>query len=594
MRCGLAGRLIALTQCLENAILSTAGTERHVAFIWRKSRSKSTADELYQLVTNKFLVGNCIKCVNEYLRPDDSSTHRLRWRPAIDGGTKPTDVFVTQVSVYMLPVLTRVPLKFGAETLTEVTCLRVRMTVCDQNGRQAEGWGETPLNVQWSWPSGLPYSYRLDLMKQLCVQIAESWVRCEAAGHPIELGYAFQLKVLPHLLRRANAVASNSNEDMPHLAALVAASAFDIALHDAYGVLHRQDIFRTYTRAYMNHDLATYLHADADTKADFVDKYPADFLAEVAPATLPVWHMVGGLDPIGHEDLNGDAPLNDGYPKVLTDWIHADGLTCLKVKLVGNDAEWDYRRLVRVGQVAEAAGVKHLSADFNCTVDHPIYVNDILDRLSEEHPTLYAMILYLEQPFPYDLESNPIDVRSISRRKLLFLDESADDWQSVQLGRSLGWTGVALKTCKSQTGALLALCWAKAHGMPVMVQDLTNPMLAHIPHVRLAAHADTLMGVEANAPQFYPDASSHEAEVHPGLYRRRNGKLDLSSIHGPGFGYRLDEIHRELPAPLSVFERGDSHRVDPRQEDLTAPAFASVFHRNGSTKGKRAKVEIAK
>lgn len=514
------------------------------------------------------------------------------WRPAIDRGTKSTDVFVTQVSMYLLPVRARVPLKFGAETLTEVTCLRVRMTVCDQNGRTAEGWGETPLNVQWAWPSNVPYFYRLDVMKQLCLQIAEAWVRCEAAGHPIELGYAFQLKVLPHLLRRANAVASH--EDMPHLAALVAASAFDIALHDAYGVLHRQDIYRTYSRKYMNHDLASYLVADVDVNESFVDKYPADFLPEVAPAILPVWHMVGGLDAIGHDDHNDDPLPNDNYPTVLTDWIRADGLTCLKIKLVGNDAEWDYHRLVRVGEVAVAAGVKSLSADFNCTVDHPDYVNHILDRLSQQHPNLYAMILYLEQPFPYDLESNPIDVCSISSRKLLFLDESADDWRRVRLGRSLGWTGVALKTCKSQTGALLTLCWAKAHGMPVMVQDLTNPMLALIPHVRLAAHAGTLMGVEANAPQFYPDASSHEAAVHPGLYRRRNGILDLSTIEGPGFGYRLDETHRALPAPVAEFERGDSHRVDPRQEDLTAPIFASVFQRNGAAKVSRAPVNSAK
>jgi L-alanine-DL-glutamate epimerase-like enolase superfamily enzyme len=335
------------------------------------------------------------------------------------------------------------------------------------------------------------------------------------------------------------------------------------------------------------------LVADAGVQESFVDKYPADFLPEVAPAILPVWHMVGGLDAIGPEDRNYDPQPNDNYPTVLTDWIRADGLTCLKIKLVGNDAEWDYRRLVRVGEVAEAAGVKSLSADFNCTVDHPDYVNQVLDRLSQQHPNLYAMILYLEQPFPYDLESNPIDVRSISSRKLLFLDESADDWRRVKLGRSLGWTGVALKTCKSQTGALLTLCWAKAHGMPVMVQDLTNPMLAHIPHVRLAAQANTLMGVEANAPQFYPDASSYEAAVHPGLYRRRNGVLDLSTIEGPGFGYRLDEMHRALPAPVAEFERSDSHRVDPRQEDLTAPVFASVFQRNGAAKGSRATVESA-
>jgi hypothetical protein len=161
------------------------------------------------------------------------------------------------------------------------------------------------------------------------------------------------------------------------------------------------------------------------------------------------------------------------------------------------------------------------------------------------------MMLYVEQPFPYDLEENQIDVHSVSARKPLFMDESAHDWHLVKLGRTLGWTGVALKTCKTQTGALLTMCWAKAHGMTLMVQDLTNPMLAQVPHVLLAAHAGTIMGVESNAMQFYPAASLPDAEVHPGLHMRRNGVLDLASLEGPGFGYRLGEIKRDLPPPAA-------------------------------------------
>ncbi len=176
-------------------------------------------------------------------------------------------------------------------------------------------------------------------------------------------------------------------------------------------------------------------------------------------------------------------------------------------------------------------------------------MNAILDRLLVEHPRIYGMILYVEQPFPYDLERHRIDVHSVSARKPLFMDESAHDWRLVRLGRQLGWTGVALKTCKTQTGALLSACWAKAHGMTLMVQDLTNPMLAQIPHVLLAAHVGTIMGVETNAMQFYPEASLAEAAVHPGLYRRRAGAVDLSSLSGPGFGYRLDRIERVLPTP---------------------------------------------
>src|SRR6266478_2090190 len=205
----------------------------------------------------------------------------------------------------------------------------------------------------------------------------------------------------------------------------------------------------------------------------------------------------------------------------------------------------------QVGSIAAANGVNWLSADFNCTVTDPEYVNAMLDRTRDEHARIYAMTLYVEQPFPYELDQHPIDVHSVSARKPLFLDESAHSWRLICLGRELGWSGVALKTCKTQTGAILGACWARAHGMGLMVQDLTNPMLAQIPHVLLAAHVGTIMGVETNAMQFYPEASRAEAKVHSGLYRRRNGKIDFSSLGRFGFGYRVDEIKRQLPEPAA-------------------------------------------
>jgi hypothetical protein len=196
-------------------------------------------------------------------------------------------------------------------------------------------------------------------------------------------------------------------------------------------------------------------------------------------------------------------------------------------------------------------GVKHLSADFNCMVQDVDYVNQILDRLKAEHRDIWESILYVEQPFPHELEELKLDVHSLSERKPLFLDESAHDWRYVEYGRRLGWTGVALKTCKTQTGALLSMCWAKVNDMPLMVQDLTNPMLAQVPHVRLAAHSGTIMGVESNAMQFYPDASTAEAKVHPGLYKRVGGKLNFATLGGHGFGYRVADINRALPDKVS-------------------------------------------
>ena len=236
-----------------------------------------------------------------------------------------------------------------------------------------------------------------------------------------------------------------------------------------------------------------------------------------APRRIPAWHLVGGKDPIDPSELTGTEP-DDGYPVLLRDWIRRDGLKCLKVKLRGDDAAWDYDRLVKVGQIAVEEGVDWLTADFNCTVARARRTSTRSSTgWCDEHPRLYGMILYVEQPFPYDLEAHRIDVHSVSARKPLFMDESATTGTSSGSAATLGWTGVALKTCKTQTGALLSLCWAKAHGMTLMVQDLSNPMLAQIPHVLLAAHAGTIMGVESNGMQFYPDASLPEAAVHPGL-----------------------------------------------------------------------------
>ncbi len=303
----------------------------------------------------------------------------------------------------------------------------------------------------------------------------------------------------------------------------------------------------------MNCDLSAFIEAD-DADISFAGKYPEDFLQLPAPETLDAWHLVGGKDLLDESELTGAEP-NDGYPVLLTHWIERDGLKCLKIKLRGSDSSWDYDRLVGVGEIAIEKNVSWLTSDFNCTVTEPSYVNDILDKLKAEQPSIYEMLLYVEQPFAYDLEKNQIDVHSLSARKPLFMDESAHDWKLIRLGRKLGWTGVALKTCKTQTGALLSLCWAKAHGMGLMVQDLTNPMLAQIPHLRLAAHTGTIMGVETNSMQFYPAVSAPEQAVHPGLYQRRDGQVDLSTLSGPGFGYRLDEIKRELPSPAASFTK---------------------------------------
>lgn len=461
--------------------------------------------------------------------------------------SRSTDIHPRNVTGFLLPVHTRVPLKFGAETLSSVVCLRVRLRVENGAGRSAEGWGETPLSVQWAWPGTLPLAERLAALQAFCTRLARAWAGFDSRGHAFEVGYDFIEHRLPRLAAEFNA-GRPAAAALPWLAALVCGSAFDLALHDAYGVLHQTSVYATLTSDWLNRDLGDFMQPAEDSRASFTGRVPADFLIAPASQRLTAWHLVGGKDALEESDLDGSEPA-DGYPVTLRHWIRRDGLRCLKVKLRGTDAAWDYARLIRVGHMGIELGVEWLSADFNCTVHDPGYVTAVLDRLLHEAPRIYGQLLYVEQPFPYELEHDRMDVRAVAARKPLFLDESAHDWRMLRLGRSLGWSGVALKTCKTQTGALLSLCWARAHGMTLMVQDLTNPMLAQVPHALLAAHAGTIMGVETNSMQFYPEASAPEAAVHPGLYRRRHGMIDWSSLGTSGFGYRLAEIQRHLPPP---------------------------------------------
>jgi len=78
-------------------------------------------------------------------------------------------------------------------------------------------------------------------------------------------------------------------------------------------------------------------------------------------------------------------------------------------------------------------------------------------------------------------------------------------------------------------------------------------MLYQVTHVLLGLNAPTIAVIVTNGMQFYPAASAPEAQVHPGLYLRQGGQVDAATVAGPGFGYRVGEISRSLPAPRVSF-----------------------------------------
>ena len=61
---------------------------------------------------------------------------------------------------------------------------------------------------------------------------------------------------------------------------------------------------------------------------------------------MPLYHLIGALDPLTDSDI--ETRIDDGLPETLPEWIAADGLTHLKIKLNGEDLDWDVARVLAI------------------------------------------------------------------------------------------------------------------------------------------------------------------------------------------------------------------------------------------------------
>jgi L-alanine-DL-glutamate epimerase-like enolase superfamily enzyme len=432
----------------------------------------------------------------------------------------------------------RTPIKFGGVALDRVTILNVWMTVETRAGKTAEGFGSMPLGNVWAWPTRtLTYDQTLQAMKTAAAFVAMLYrlsdTAVEHTAHPIEITHYLE----PHLLRQAERTREvwGLPEPMPALAVYVVASAFDAALHDAFGKAHGLNCYQTYGREFMNFGLGHFLGKEFE--GETLDRY---LLTEPKPR-MPLYHLVGALDPLTDADVK--QRLDDGLPNTLGEWIRADGLTHLKVKLNGDDLNWDVERVIRVNAVAEEVqrqrGVSRwfYSLDFNERCENVDYLLEFLRRLKELTPEGYDRVQYVEQPTARDLKANPANrMHDAARLKPVVIDESLVDLESLRLAREMGYTGVAFKACKGQTQTLLLAAAAQKYGMFRCVQDLSCPGASLIHSAGIAAHVPGVAAIEANSRQYCPAANAAWAPRFPGVFTTRDGTMNTAILNGPGLG----------------------------------------------------------
>jgi L-alanine-DL-glutamate epimerase-like enolase superfamily enzyme len=448
---------------------------------------------------------------------------------------KSTDIRLLQVTASTQQHAYRTPIKFGGRVVTDVTLLDVSVEVETRDGRRGWGLGSMPMGNAWAWPSQeLTSEQTLAAMVDLGQRLTREASEYQGTGHPLDITQDLATRYQP--LAEEVVQSAALAEPMPRLAQLVAASPLEAAIHDAYGKALGENSYNLLGPEFVNRDLAHYL--TKDFAGEYLDRYT---LRKPKPC-MPLYHLIGALDPLTEADLT--TRLNDGLPETLPEWIAADGLTHLKIKLNGDDLAWDVARVVEIERVASEAQAArgcarwYYSADFNEKCANVEYVLDFLAKIGEQSPIALDRLQYIEQPTSRNLRAN-LDNRMHAAAKIkpVVIDEALVDFESLLLSRELGYSGVALKACKGHTEALLMGAAAQKYGMFLCVQDLTCPSRSFLHSASLSARIPTVAAIEGNARQYCPGANQGWSERFPTMFRLTDGTVGTAVLDGPGLGF---------------------------------------------------------
>ncbi len=399
------------------------------------------------------------------------------------------------------------PLQLSSGLITEITEAQATVHV-RIDSREAMGVGSIYLSDLWAWPDPtLSHAFRDEQMRALCRNIAENLPQwCQPAAHPLELGLRLHDRVC------------HGNEALPVLARALCMSPFDAAIHDATGhALHRSAF------SFYNGDLALpavdgYFKGGSACHAIRQCLNPQNELK----VSLDAWWIVGA---------------KDALPSALEDPIRRGGYRGFKIKLLAKSVDEDLGRTIAVFEAAKGLGAEpRLSLDSNEGNKDSGEVLEFLERLRAVRPDVFEALEYLEQPTGRDITVHCHDWRKVSELKPIFLDEGLTDLSLLPLAKEQGWSGLALKTCKGHSFTLVAAAWAHEQGIPVAMQDLTNPGYAAIHSYLIAAHLDTINGIELNSPQYTPNANQAWLPRRSDLFLITDGKhrLPLRSLIGLG------------------------------------------------------------
>ncbi|MGL4595224.1 MAG: enolase C-terminal domain-like protein [Thermoguttaceae bacterium] len=452
--------------------------------------------------------------------------------------TKPTDICIIDSKSWAEYFPYRSPAKFGGRVVTDVVLLNVEVRVRNRKGEEAIGRGSMSMGNIWAWPSKtLSTEQTLEIMTAFGEKVASAAIDTSTWGHPLELTYDYAKK---YDMFAETITKSRQVESMGKLAQLVAASPFEAAVFDAFGRIMNENVYQLLSEKYCSRDLSYYL--GDEFRGEYLDQYTL----RKPKARMPIYHLVGALDPLDKGDVS--SPVGDGLPETLAEWIPYNGLTHLKIKLNGDDIDWDVERVCRIDRIAETIqlqrGVRHwfYSADFNEKCQHVNYVLEFLERIQKQRPNVMERLQYIEQPTHRHLRDFPENrMHEAAKIKPVVIDESLVDFQALLDSREMGYSGVALKACKGHAEALLMGAAAQKYKMFLCVQDLTCPGASFLHSATLSAHIPTVAAIEGNGRQYCPLANTEWEKKYPGMFQIHDGTVETALLSEVGLGFSWND-----------------------------------------------------
>jgi L-alanine-DL-glutamate epimerase-like enolase superfamily enzyme len=450
----------------------------------------------------------------------DSSVNYARGANLSEFNKYSTEILEASVEFVHQPFIK--PLILSSGSISEITEARAKVTV-RVNGKEATGSGSIYLSDLWAWPDpALTHDERDAKLREECQYIADNLrALCGEAAHPLELGMQLH-EARCHAQHGAEAdghAAATTVSDMPILARAVCVSPFDAAIHDAVGQALQVSAFSLYDEA---------------TSFPSVDRYFASGsacnaiqAALGAPTShLNAWLIIGAKDSIEID---------------VAPWVQERGYHCFKLKLLARDNAEDVARTVEAFRGIRGLGVAkpRFSVDTNEANPDAASVLDYLEQLRAADAEAFEALEYLEQPTGRDITKNAYDWSAVTQLKPVLLDEGLTSLDLLKEAAAQGWSGLALKTCKGHSFTLVAAAWARANGMILAMQDLTNPGIAAIHSALFAAYFSSCNGVELNSPQYTPAANAPWLPRMQEFFEPRDGRHKVPSPEAPGLGSTL-------------------------------------------------------